>query len=229
MLTHKKVIIKDTAPYELADKQRQLTRRLERNHDETTTRQEIIVELETRLEHLAHDNQLPIKDSSILSEIQDQLTRVVNKIQDKTQEINWLKESSKELEDQLSRLQYQININVPRTTRVAEFPLEPCGALAHVVVAVVFILVAHAVAVANNARVSPRAVLVRGRDPGDVVDRERKLVLPRPPLLHVGAGFESGMADADRVPTLGGVAERRGDMFLPLLFRRAPRVHTHQH
>ena len=109
MLTHKKVIINDTARYELADKQRQLTRRLERNHQETTTAQEHIVELETRLEHLAHDNQLPIKDSSILQEIQNELTRVVNKLQDNTHQINWLKERAKGLEDQLSRLQYQIN------------------------------------------------------------------------------------------------------------------------
>lgn len=109
MLTHKKVIIKDNAPYELNDKQRILTRRLERNREETTTAQEYIVELETRLEHLAHDNQLPIKDSDILQKIQTELTYVVNKIQDNTRQINWLKESAKELEDQLSRLQYQIN------------------------------------------------------------------------------------------------------------------------
>ena len=84
MRTHKEVIIKDTAPYELADKQRQLTRRLERNHEDTTTAQEYIVELETRLEHLAHDNQLPIKDSSILQKIQYELTLVVNRLQDNT-------------------------------------------------------------------------------------------------------------------------------------------------
>ena len=125
MLTHKKVIIKDTASYELADKQRQLTRRLERNHEETTTAQEYIVELETRLEHLAHDNQLPIKDSYILQEIQNELTRVVNKLQDNTHQINWLKESAKELEDQLSRLQYQINAHTPNDLVLSLDQLKP--------------------------------------------------------------------------------------------------------
>jgi hypothetical protein len=113
MRTHKEVMIKDNAPYELTDKQRQLTRRLERNHEDTTTAQEYIVELETRLEHLAHDNQLPIKDSSILQKIQYELTLVVNRLQDNTREINRLKESAKEFEDQLSRLQYQINAHTP--------------------------------------------------------------------------------------------------------------------
>ena len=125
MLTHKKVIIKDTAPYELADKQRMLTRRLERNHEETTTAQEYIVELETRLEHLAHDNQLPIKDSPILQEIQNELTRVVNKLQDNTHQINWLEESAKELEDQLSRLQYQINAHTPNDLVLSQDQLKP--------------------------------------------------------------------------------------------------------
>ena len=125
MQTHKKVIIKDTASYELADKQRQLTRRLERNHEETTTAQDYIVELETRLEHLAHDNQLPIKDSSILQEIQNELTRVVNKLQDNTHQINWLEESAKELEDQLSRLQYQINAHTPNDLVLSQDQLKP--------------------------------------------------------------------------------------------------------
>lgn len=116
MRIYKEVMIKDTAPYELADKQRQLTRRLERNHDETTSARERVIELEIKLEHLAHDNQLPIKDPSILSEIQDQLTRVVNKIQNNTKEITSLIENAKVLEDQLSRLQYQINAHTPNDT-----------------------------------------------------------------------------------------------------------------
>mgnify|MGYP000061655179 CR=1 FL=1 len=125
MQTYKEVIIKDTAPYELADKQRQLTRRLERNHEETTTAQDYIVELETKLEHLAHDNQLPIKDSSILQEIQNELTRVVNKLQDNTIQINGFEVRAKELEDQLSRLQYQINAHTPNDLVLSQDQLKP--------------------------------------------------------------------------------------------------------
>ena len=125
MRIYKEVMIKDTAPYELADKQRQLTRRLERNHDETTSARERVIELEIKLEHLAHDNQLPIKDPSILSEIQDQLTRVVNKIQNNTKEITSLIENAKELEDQLSRLQYQINAHTPNDTILSLDQLKP--------------------------------------------------------------------------------------------------------
>ncbi|MAO23287.1 MAG: hypothetical protein CMJ25_21245 [Phycisphaerae bacterium] len=116
MRTHKKVIIQDDTPYVLNAKQRRLTRRLECNHEDITSAQERIVDLETKLEHLAHDNQLPIKDPSILSEIQDQLNRCINRIQNITEEITSLKESAIELEDQLSRIQYQINAHTPNDT-----------------------------------------------------------------------------------------------------------------
>jgi len=125
MQTHKEVMIKDTIKYELTDKQRHLTRLLDRNHEGTTSVQEDIVELETRLEHLAHDNQLPIKDPNILAEIQKQLTRVVNKLQDNTIQINGFEVRAKELEDQLSRLQYQINAHTPNDLVLSQDQLKP--------------------------------------------------------------------------------------------------------
>jgi len=125
MQTHKEVMIKDNTKYELTDKQRHLTRLLERNHEQTTSARERIIELETQLEHLAHDNQLPIKDPYILTEIQKQLTRVVNKIQNNTKEITSLIESAKELEDRLSRLQYQINAHTPNDLVLSQDQLKP--------------------------------------------------------------------------------------------------------
>ncbi len=116
MNTYKEVILKDTTLDDLNHQHHRFTNRLTSAQNEIIESQEIIDDDEVKLEQLAHDNQLPIKNIQVVEEIQDLLNSTINRIERFNKNIIDYEENIKIYEDKIARLQYQINGHTPNNT-----------------------------------------------------------------------------------------------------------------
>ena len=113
MKIYKEVMIKDTTSNELNYKHQQWIYRRDSAQTDLIDAKVFIKELETKLEHLAHDNQLPIKHPEITKKIQNLLTSTINSLESYTRIISVNEETINECEDKIARLAYQINAHTP--------------------------------------------------------------------------------------------------------------------
>lgn len=124
MKTYKEVIIKDTTLDELNRQHHRFTDRLTGAQNEINYSQDCIDDDEVRLEELAHDNQLPIKNIQVVEAIQDQLNSTITRIERHSKNIIDYEENIKIYEDKIARLQYQINGHTPNDTTLNQDQLK---------------------------------------------------------------------------------------------------------
>jgi len=113
MNIYKEVILKDTTLDELNHQHQRFTTRLNIAQCEIDDSNQQITNDEVLLEQLAHDNQLPIKTSEVLHEIELLLGTVEDRLERYTRNISDTEEYIKTYEDKIARLQYQINGHTP--------------------------------------------------------------------------------------------------------------------
>lgn len=113
MRIYKEVMIKDTTSNELNYQHQRWIYRRDSAQTDLIDAKDFIKELETKLEHLAHDNQLPIKHPEITKKIQNLLTSTINSLESYTKNISDYEETINQCEDKIARLAYQINAHTP--------------------------------------------------------------------------------------------------------------------